>query len=85
MSGGIKTIVWLFSVWRLYRHYHSHSLLFSQRLILTRAVRPPIAAGVIDFPDAFFFIKPKDVARAIAMAHAAPGLRRECLKSTGAA
>jgi hypothetical protein len=57
----LKTIKWL-----LRRAYREPKRSFSSRGRLLDEVRPPLADGrVIAYPDAFFFIEPADVRRAV--------------------
>lgn len=62
----IKTIKWLWAVYRLRRAYLE--ALFSVRQKIINDVRPPIKGDpgvVIAHPDAFFHITNQDVDRAI--------------------
>jgi hypothetical protein len=64
----MKTIFWLYSVWRARRVYQMRGLLFSQRVRFLDELRPFASTTEqtrIAYPDAIFFIRPVDVDRAI--------------------
>ena len=61
----MKEICWLWAMWRAKRIYRARGTMFSHRLNFMEHLRPFIGQETrIAYPDAIFWIEPKDVTRA---------------------
>lgn len=64
--------IWLWCMWKAWRCYRAKGTMFSARLRFLDELRPKVSASSnerIAYPDAIFWVKPKDLARAKAAMH----------------